>query len=111
MDWSHDMAKAPRGSYDVRAAVKGKGHVKTFQREPIIAASACGVVTVSYYIPEQRRFSMFTADAGPVAWMPYAGPETVVGDDGKARKVVRLPDHPTMAESWFQRQLRERRAA
>lgn len=54
-DWSFDMTKAPRGSYDVRAAVNGKGHVKTFQREPIIAASACGVVTLSYYVPDEKR--------------------------------------------------------
>lgn len=111
MDWSFDMTKAPRGSYDVRAATKGKGHVKTFQRESIIAASACGVVTLSYYMPDEKRWCMFDAAHPPIAWMPYAGPETVVGDDGKARKVVRLPAHPTMAESWFKRQLRERVAA
>lgn len=110
--WSHDMAKAPRGKYRViPSGPTAKGARKVFERAEIIAASACGVVCLSYYIPEQRRWCMFDADHPPIAWMPYAGPETVVGDDGKARKVVRLPAHPTMAESWFKRLLRERVAA
>lgn len=106
-DWNHDIAAAPRGRYVLRASSNGKGHVKTYERVEIIAASACGAVNVSYYIPDERRWSMYTADHPPIAWMPYGGPETVVGEDGKARKVVRLPAHPTKATSWFQ----DRRAA
>jgi hypothetical protein len=111
-EWSFDMHSAPRGSYDVLPAGKdGKGARKQFQREIIITASACGVVTLSYYMPDERRFSMYTAERPPIAWMTYAGPETVIGEDGKARKVVVLPKHPTKATSWFDDLLASRRRA
>lgn len=110
--WNLDMHAAPRGSYDVLPAGKdGKGARKQFRRETIIAAGACGVVNLSHYIPEERRWSMYDASTPPIAWMPYSGPEVVIGDDGKARSVVRLPAHPTASESWFQKLLRERRQA
>jgi len=111
MAWSFDMSKAPRGRYRVLAAGRdGQGARKVFERQQIIAASSCGVVTISYWIDDQKRWSMFTRENPPIAWAPYDGPRLVV-DAGKARKVHDLPSHPTMQESWFQRHLRERRAA
>lgn len=105
MDWSFDMSKAPRGKYRViPSGPNAKGARRVFERAEIIAASACGIVTVSYFIPEERRFNMFTADSGPIAWMPYDGRKMT----GKG---ATPPAHPTMAESWVQRALRERVAA
>jgi hypothetical protein len=97
-DWSSDMAKAPRGFYDVRAVPKGKGHVKTFVPEHIVAASACGVVTVSHYLPDEKRWEMFTADHPPIAWMPWT-------------RGMKSPAHPTMATSWIDDLLSQRAAA
>lgn len=110
-EWSFDMAKAPRGKYRVIAAGReGLGARKVFERQQIVAASSCGVVTVSYWIDDQKRWSMFTHEHPPIAWAPYTGAR-LVEEGGETRKVVDLPAHPTMAESWFQGLLRERRAA
>lgn len=110
-EWNHDIAKAPRGNYRLVAGPKGKGDRKVFEPERIIVASRCGVVTVSYWLPEQKRWSMFTAEAGPIAWMQWDGPKIVIGEDGKERRVLDLPPHPTKATSWFQDRLAERRVA
>lgn len=99
MPWSFDIAAAPRGSYSLRAASNGKGHVKTFVREQIIAASACGVVNLSHYIPEEKRWCMYDAAHPPIAWMPWDG-EKLTGKDANP------PAHPTMATSWFRDLLR-----
>lgn len=109
-EWSFDMAKAPRGKIRL-IATRGTGTRKIAEPAQIIAASACGIVTISQWIEDEKRWSMFTPDAPPIAWMPHTGPETVVGEDGKARKVVRLPAHPTMATSWFSDLMAERRVA
>lgn len=109
--WSFDMHAAPRGSYDVLPAGKdGNGARKVFRKDMIIAAGRCGAVAVSYFIPEERRWSMFTAEHPPIAWMPFTG-EVIEIVDGKPKSVIRLPAHPTMAESWFGKLMRERREA
>lgn len=109
MDWSFDMAKAPRGSYDViPAGPKASGARKVFRPDTVILASACGVVTVSHYLPEERRWNMFTRDVGPIAWMPITGMLTeTVG--GKPKQV--LPAHPTLAEGRQSSARHQRRAA
>lgn len=109
--WNTDMRSAPRGTYRIVPAGGGKSSRKVWERETIITASACGVVCLSFWEPTSKRWSMYEPGTPPIAWMPYPGPETVVGEDGKARKVVRLPKHPTKATSWFDDLLRERRAA
>jgi hypothetical protein len=82
-----------------------------FERAEIIAASACGVVCVSYFIPDEKRWNMFAAGQQPVAWQRYSGPRHVIDAKGKTRYAVDLPPHPTKATSWFQDMLAERRAA
>lgn len=112
MTWSTDIAKAPRGTYRViPAGPDGKGARKVFERAEIIAASPCGVVCVTYFIPDEKRWNMFAAGVQPIAWMPYAGPIQIIDAKGKARNVVDLPAHPTMATSWFRDLLAGRRAA
>lgn len=72
-NWNHDLSQAPRGKM-VPTTVKTKDGVKlseTYQREYIIAASHCGEVTKSYWVPDQERWCMFTKDVPPGAWMPW----------------------------------------
>lgn len=111
MTWNTNIAAAPRGRYVLRAAAKGKGHVKTFEPAPIILATKCGTVTVSHYLPDAKRWEMMSAGEEPIAWAPFPGYREYVDAKGRARRTVDLPAHPTMAESWFAKLLRERRAA
>lgn len=110
MTWSFDMSKAPRGKIKL-VATRGTGTRKVAEPVTIIAASSCGVVTLSRWIEAEKRWEMFSPDVPPIAWMPFDGPVETIGADGTARKVVVLPKHPTVAESWFSRMLRERVAA
>jgi hypothetical protein len=106
--WNHDISKAPRGVLRIVPAGK-TGTRKVMVPTEIIAASACGVVCVTRWLDDAKRWDLFTREAGPIAWMPYAGPRTYVDDKGKTRYAVDLPAHPTMAESWFAKLLREQR--
>lgn len=110
-EWNFDMTKAPRGKVRLVAAGQGKGTRKVPERVDIIAASACGVVTVTRWLDDQKRWNMFTSEVGPIAWMPYAGPRQYMDDKGRNRYTVDLPPHPSMATSWFADLLAERRAA
>lgn len=109
MTWNHDMTRAPRGKVRLVATGKGKATRKVPEPVTIIAASACGVVTLTRWLDNERRWNMFTLDAPPIAWMPYAGPRAYVDAKGKTRYAVDLPKHPTMPESWFETFMRERK--
>ena len=108
--WNHDISKAPRGHYDVVPS-GGTSTRKVFRPERIITAGADGQVAVAYWMPDQQRWNMFARGEQPIAWMPYSGPREYVDAKGKTRYAIDLPDHPTMAESWFDKLLRETRAA
>jgi hypothetical protein len=102
--WSFDMSRAPRGSYDVLPAGKDKrGARKQFRPDIIIVAGACGTVTLSHFIPDARRWEMFTRDVGPIAWMPYD--PKFVEVDGEQKRAP-LPAHPTMKTGWFEDMMR-----
>ncbi|GGA64733.1 hypothetical protein [Pelagibacterium lentulum] len=109
-EWNHDMAKAPRGRIRLMPTGKGNSTRKVFEPAKIVVASACGVVTVSRWIDDERRWEMFTSEVGPIAWMPHPGAREHVDAKGRTRVVVDLPKHPTMAESWFDRALKARAA-
>lgn len=81
MSWSFDMSKAPRGSYVVvnRKFGKGQADAKVFQPDKVILASKCGKVTVSHYIPDEKRWSMFQPGETPVAWQPWPEHPSVAG--------------------------------
>lgn len=72
--WSFDLSLAPSGGERV---ITGKvAGVHEFERrvpvrERVFAAGTGGVVTVSYWIPEQERWCMFTRAVPPMAWRPY----------------------------------------
>lgn len=108
MTWSTDMSRAPRGKFRVVASGRdGNGTRKVPELVTIIAASACGVVTLTRWLDGEKRWDMFTAEVPPVAWQPYAGPRTYVDAKGKTRYAVDLPSHPTVAEPWFVTFIRE----
>lgn len=72
-EWSRDMASAPKGRMEPRQRIGRDGISKweEFVPDQIIAASACGKVTRSYWIPKEERWCMFTKDAPPVAWVHW----------------------------------------
>lgn len=108
MTWSTDISKAPRGHYDVVPAGPDKtASRRVFKPEPIIAASACGVVCLTYWIDSELRWNMFAAGQQPIAWQSYPGPRAYVDDKGRTRYAVDLPPHPTVAEPWFTTFMRE----
>lgn len=110
-EWNHDITRAPRGRFKVIPTSNGKGTYKVFQPAEIIAASSCGAVCISFWLDDQKRWSMFPAGVQPIAWMPYAGPRVEIDDNGRKRSFIDLPKHPTMEESWFAKLLREQKAA
>lgn len=87
MGWSRDISAAPRGRYVLRAAAKGKGHIKTFEPARVFLATKCGHVTVSNYLPESKRWEMLATNEQPIAWMPWAG----------QFKASEFPVHPSAA--------------
>jgi hypothetical protein len=109
--WNLDMARAPRGKVRLVATGKGKATRKVPELVTIIAASACGVVCLTKWLDAEQRWNMFTREVPPIAWQPYSGPRAYVDAKGKTRYAIDLPDHPTMAESWFTTFMRERGTA
>jgi len=59
MTWNFNMDEAPRD-------------------EKIIAAGSGGVVTVSRWIADQKRWNMFALSTPPIAWQPWPShPEAI----------------------------------
>lgn len=110
MTWNHDLSKAPRGSLRIVPAGKD-GTRKVMQPTEIVAASDCGVVCLTRWLDDAKRWDMFTREAPPIAWQPYAGPHQYVDAKGKTRNDPALPAHPTKATSWFQDLLASRKVA
>lgn len=80
MTWNFDISEAPRGRMEPRQRTTKDG-VSTWEEyvpDHIIAASVCGKVTRSYWIPKEERWCMFTKDAPPKAWQPWPDhPDTI----------------------------------
>lgn len=79
MTWNFDISQAPKG-YTFTETRKGKDGkeypVQVFRAQKIIAASKCGVVTASRWIPlnergDGGRWEGFTKDGPPIAWHPW----------------------------------------
>lgn len=73
MTWNFNIEEAPKGRTVERAVTTEKGKVpyEAFERENVILASKCGKVTVSYWIPDENRWCMFSKHEAPVAWMHW----------------------------------------
>lgn len=69
--WRFDIENAPRGR-EVRLPGPKGSMRSVHQSERVILASADGTtVTVSRWIPDERRWNMLGKNEQPVAWMPY----------------------------------------
>jgi hypothetical protein len=73
MVWNDDISQAPKGYYE--DVVRNRGNVAIMStrhvKELIIAAGNEGVVTLSWWMPEEKRWSMFTKDVPPNKWMHF----------------------------------------
>ena len=82
MTWNFNIDEAPRGqTIEETTTQNGKTTKRTkFVPDLIWAASSCGKVTVSSWLPKQEngdggRWNMFSAGSPPIAWQPYVIPE------------------------------------
>lgn len=73
MNWDYDISKAPRGKYIEQArTINGKEQLaKVFKPERVILATKCGKVTISRYIPEEKRWEMLGKNEEPEAWKEW----------------------------------------
>lgn len=86
MGWNFDLSQAPKG-YVETVYRKNKDGTETgievYRHQRIIAASKCGIVTISKWLPvtergEGGRWECFTKESPPIAWHewpthPHAG--------------------------------------
>jgi hypothetical protein len=73
MTWIFDMGAAPKGKNNLVARKIGKNTVEVEEHVPtlIIAASGCGVVNISRWMPKAGRWCMYSKDTPPIAWQPF----------------------------------------
>jgi hypothetical protein len=73
MSWNFDISKAPRGSYVVvnRKFGKGQADTRVFKPDRVILATKCGKVTISKYLPDEKRWEMLAHGEQPVAWQAW----------------------------------------
>lgn len=65
--WHTDIKAAPHGRYVVRQHKPGVD-TRVFVPERVILATKCGKVTISHYIPDEKRWMMLAKGEQPVAW-------------------------------------------
>jgi len=68
--WNFDIKAAPHGRYEVKQRREGVD-VRVFVPERVILATKCGKVTISHYLPEEKRWMMLAKGEQPVAWQPW----------------------------------------
>lgn len=76
--WNFDLTQAPVGTNRTVEKKFPDGSTRKheiFEAAQVWAASKCGKVTLSYYIPKEKRWNMFTKDVPPIAWQPFVVPE------------------------------------
>lgn len=74
-NWNYNMDEAPRGHTEKRERKNNKGEdviVDVFVPDLIIACSKDGeTVTISRWLPEEKRWNMFATNEDPLAWQPW----------------------------------------
>lgn len=75
--WNFNIDEAPK-SYSRDASYSNQDG-KIIQREKFVPvyvwlATKCGKVTVSYWIPNEKRWNMLAQNEKPMAWQPYPIP-------------------------------------
>ena len=70
MEWNHNIDEAPKGRLEERnIIVKGKKAVRNvFVAEPILIATPCRKVFISYMLKD-GRWNFMSENEIPVAWM------------------------------------------
>lgn len=73
MTWNYDMDAAPRGETVMveRPGKNGPVQVFVYKHTKLILGGKCGTVTVSRWLPEEKRWEMFSKHETPLAWMPW----------------------------------------
>lgn len=71
--WNFDMSAAPRGEIvlQTRKGANGPVEVPVYKHVRLIALGSAGVVTLSRWLPDEKRWEMFTKDVPPIAWQPW----------------------------------------
>lgn len=74
--WCFDISQAPRGTWkSVAGKAAGRENAiferQVHVREKVFAAGSGGVVTVSWWLPDEERWCMFAKEVPPLAWMPW----------------------------------------
>lgn len=81
MNWNHDISAAPRGKmvHSTRTVGDRVHEISDFVPDHIWAASKCGKVIKSYWIPPvgkaDGRWSGFANGEQPIAWQHYVVPD------------------------------------
>ena len=87
MDWNSNMDEAPRnGTKIIHIGKQQTPHV-IYTKNPLFGLSSIGEVVLTYWIPQQRRWSGFTEENPPVAWCA-------------------VPEHPLIAERWLKSEIK-----
>ncbi|NTB01608.1 hypothetical protein [Agrobacterium tumefaciens] len=79
--WNHDLSQAPRGKmvHSTRTVGDRVHEISDFVADHIWAASKCGKVIKSYWIPPvgkaAGRWSGFATGEAPIAWQRFVVPE------------------------------------
>ena len=103
--WSHDISAAPRGKmvHSTRTVGDRVHEISDFVPDHIWAASKCGKVIKSYWIPPvgkaAGRWSGFATGEAPIAWQrfvvpehPFQEPQRQQGTDGGEIAAVKVID-------------------
>ncbi len=72
-DWNFNIDDAPQ-SYmeDTVVIIKDKETTKqVLNKVRVITASKCDKVIVSYWIPKEDRWCMYSKNESPIAWQHY----------------------------------------
>jgi hypothetical protein len=81
MNWNHYLSQAPRGKmvHSTRAVGDRVHEISDFVADHIWAASKCGKVIKSYWIPPVGKaagcWSGFATGEAPIAWQRFVVPE------------------------------------
>ena len=78
MEWQ-TIETAPKGSFR-SVGVRGGGTRDVYEPVYILAPTSDGQVTITYWVPETERWSMFSKKHPPTYWMPLPKPPNVLDE-------------------------------
>lgn len=77
MTWNFDLSQAPKGSHTPVDIKYPDGSVRVrenFNQVLVWTASKCGKVILSYYLPKEDRWNLYTKGSPPIAWQEFVKP-------------------------------------